>query len=184
MGVGAHRAHRAHSTVLPADDEALPYAAWYLAGLANKFMSIWRNDPLNENKKLRSFLNDLWAFCIPTNYMDKLWEEFNSVKQRGRPIQEIANELRQMRIRLPELGATQMYYQLKAAMDMELHSMVTPHIHPQMEWQQMIDLIVRYDDSLTMKKNWQSNSYPRNNYNNKSVPSTQNQGNFRNNKPN
>ena len=89
-----------------------------------------------------------------------------------------------MRIRLPELSATQMYYQLKAAMDRELHSMVTPHIHPQMEWQQMIDLIVRYDDSLRMKKNRQSNSYPQNNYNNKSVPSTQNRGNFRNNKPN
>ena len=48
----------------------------------------------------------------------------------------------------------------------------------------MIDLIVRYDDSLRMKKNRQSNSYPRNNYNNKSVPSTQDRGNFRNNKPN
>ena len=80
-------------------------------------------------------------------------------QQRGRPIQEVANELRQMCIRLPELSATQMYYQLKAAMDMELHSMVTPHIYPQMEWQQMIDLIVRYDDSLSMKKNRQSNSY-------------------------
>ena len=109
---------------------------------------------------------------------------FRSVKQRGRPIQEVANELRQMRIRLPELSATQMYYQLKAAMDMELHSIVTPHIHPQMEWQQMIDLIVRYDDSLRMKKNRQSTSYPRNNYNNQSAPSTQNRGNFRNNKPN
>ena len=169
--------------IRPEDDEALPYAAGYLGGLAKEFMSTWRNDPLNENKKLRSFLNDLRAFCIPTNYKDKLWEEFNNVKQRGRPIQEVANELRQMRIRLPELSATQMYYQLKAAMDMELHSMVTPHIHPQMEWQQMIDLIVRYDDSLRMKKNRQSNSYPRNNYNNKSVPSTQNRGNFRNNKP-
>ena len=119
--------------IRPEDDEALPYAAGYLGGLAKEFMSTWRNDPLNENKKLRSFLNDLRAFCIPTNYKDKLWEEFNNVKQRGRPIQEVANELRQMRIRLPELSATQMYYRLKAAMDMELHSMVTPHIHPQMK---------------------------------------------------
>ena len=91
------------------------------------------NDPRNENKKLRSFLDDLRAFCIPTNYKGKLWEEFNNVKQRGGPIQEVANELRQMPIRLPELSATQMYYQLKAAMDMELHLMVMPHIHPQME---------------------------------------------------
>ena len=88
-----------------------------------------------------------------------------------------------MRIRLPELSATQMYYPLKAAMDMELHSMVTPHIYLQMEWQQMIDLIVKYDHSLRMKKNPQLNSYPQNNYNNKSVPSMQNRGNFRNNKP-
>ena len=170
--------------IRPEDDEALPYAAAYLGGLAKEFMSTWRNDPLNENKKLRSFLNHLRALCIPTNYKDKLWEEFNSVKQRGRPIQEVANELRQMRIRLPRLSATQMYYQLKAAMDMELPWMVTPHIHPQMEWQQMNYLIVRYNDSLRMKKNRQSNSYLRNNYNNKSVPSTQNRGNFRNNKPN
>ena len=58
-----------------------------------------------------------------------------------------------MRIGLPELSATQKYYQLKAAIDMELYSMVTLHIYPQMEWQQMIDLNVRYDDSLRMKKN-------------------------------
>ena len=137
----------------PEDDEALPYAAGYLGGSAKGFMSTWRNDPLNKNKKLKSFLNDLRAFCIPTNYKDKLCEEFNDVKQRGRPIQEVGNELRQMRIRLPELSAILVYYQLKAAMDMELHSMVMPHIHPQMKWQQMIDLIVRYDDSLRMKKN-------------------------------
>ena len=67
---------------------------------------------------------------------------------------------------------------------MELYSMVTLHIYPRMEWQQMIDLIVRYDDSLRMKKNRQSNSYPPNTYNNKSAPSLQNRGNFRNNKPN
>ena len=170
--------------IRPEDDQALPHAAGYLRGLAKEFMSTWRNDPLNENKNIRSFLNDLRGFCIPTNYKDKLWEEFNSVKQRGRPIQEVANEPHQMRIRLTKLSATQMHYQLKAAMDMELHSMVTPHIFPQMEWQQMIDLIVRYDDSLTMKKNPQSNSYLQNSYNNKSAPSTQNQGNFRNNKPN
>ena len=64
-----------------------------------------------------------------------------------------------MCIKLPELSATHIYYQLKAAMDMKLHSMVTPHIHPRIEWQQMIDLIVKYDDSLRMKKNRQSNSY-------------------------
>ena len=55
----------------PEDDEALPYAAGYLGGLAKEFMSTWRNDPLNENKKLRSLLNDLRAFCIPTNYKHK-----------------------------------------------------------------------------------------------------------------
>ena len=82
--------------IRPEDDEALPHAAGYLGGLAKEFMSTWRNDPLNENKNLRSFLNDLRAFCIATNYKDKLWEEFNNVKQRGRPIQEVANELRQI----------------------------------------------------------------------------------------
>ena len=66
--------------IRPEDDEALPYAAGNLGGLAKEFMSTCRNDPLNENKKLRSFLNDLRAFCIATNYKDKLWEEFNNVK--------------------------------------------------------------------------------------------------------
>ena len=89
-----------------------------------------------------------------------------------------------MRIRLSKLSTTLMYYQLKGAMDMELYSMVTPHIFPQIEWQQMIDLIVRYDDSLRMKKNGQFNNYLQNNFNNKSAPSPQNWGNFRNNKPN
>ena len=168
--------------IQPEDEEALPYAAGYLGGLAKEFVSTWRKDPLNKNKKFRSFLNDLRVFCIPTNYKGKLWEEFNNVNQRGRPIQEVANELCRMRIRLRELSGTQMDYQLKAVMDMELHTMVAPHIHPQMEWQEMIDLIVRYDDSLRMKQNRQYNSYPRNNYNNKSAPSLQNRGNFRNNK--
>ena len=121
--------------IKPEADEALPYGVGYLGGLAKEFMSTWRNDPLKENKKLRSFWNNLQSFRIPTNSKDKLWEEFNNVKQRGRPIQEVAYELRQMCIRLPEFSTTQIYYQLKAAMDMELHSMVTLHIHPQMEWQ-------------------------------------------------
>ena len=45
--------------IRPEDDEALPYVAGYLGGLPKEFMSTCRNDPLNENKKLRSFLNDL-----------------------------------------------------------------------------------------------------------------------------
>ena len=48
--------------IRPEDDEALPYAAGYLGGFAKENMSTWRNDPLNKNKKLRSFLNDLRAF--------------------------------------------------------------------------------------------------------------------------
>ena len=139
--------------IQPEDDDALPYAAENSRGLATEFMSTWRNDPLNKNNQLRSFLNYLRGFGIPTDYKDKSWEEFNNVKQRGRPIPEVANELRLMHIRLPELSTTQMYCQVKVAMDMELHSMVTSHIHPQMERQQIIDLIVRYDDSLRMKKN-------------------------------
>ena len=35
-------------------DEALPYTTGYLGGLAKEFLSTWRNDPLNENRKLRS----------------------------------------------------------------------------------------------------------------------------------
>ena len=89
-----------------------------------------------------------------------------------------------MCIRLPEVSATQIYYQLKAAIDMELHSMVTPHIHPQMQWQEMIDLIVRYDDSLRMKKNRQSNSYPKKNITTSLHLHYKTEGNFRNNKPN
>ena len=53
--------------IRPEDDETLLYAAGYLGGLAKEFMSTWWNDPLNANKKLRSFLNDLRAFCIPNN---------------------------------------------------------------------------------------------------------------------
>ena len=53
--------------IRPEDDEALPYTAGCLGGLVKQLMSTWRNDPRNENKKLRSFLNDLQGFCIPTN---------------------------------------------------------------------------------------------------------------------
>ena len=44
--------------IRPENDEGLPYASGYLSELAKEFMSTWRNDPLNENKKLRSFLNN------------------------------------------------------------------------------------------------------------------------------
>ena len=37
--------------IRPENDEALPYAAGYLGGLAKEFMSTWRNDPLNKNNK-------------------------------------------------------------------------------------------------------------------------------------
>ena len=84
-------------------------------------------------------------------------EDFQSIKQtvngRRRPIQEVATELRTLQLRLPQLTDMQLYRQLKSAMDPTLKSAVTPHINPDMNWNDMITLIVKYDDSQNKNKN-------------------------------
>jgi hypothetical protein len=139
------------------DRNALAYTNGYLDGEAKEYMRNWRNKEMNQKSSLIDFLNELRTFCVPSNDMDKLWEEFQQIRQttngRSRPIQEVATELQILKLRIPYISQKQLYYQFKNAMDHELSLMVSPHINPKMEWQEMVDLAMKFDENRR-KKNY------------------------------
>ena len=94
--------------------EAIAYTLGYLEGVAKEFLRTWRAKPENAIRSLTDFLNDLRAFCIPINHKDKLWKTFAEIRQttgnQSRPIQEVATELQMLKMRVPELSDTQLYY--------------------------------------------------------------------------
>ena len=127
--------------------------------------------------------DDLRKFCIPPNYEEKLWQEFNEIRQtmhgRSKLIKQVATELLTMKMRIPKLTTTQMYYQFKTAMDPNLEALISPYIHPDMAWNEIVDMAVRYDTALknknkqksttnySKKPSFQKNFNKNNNWNNK-----------------
>ena len=112
--------------------EVIAYTSGYLEGVTKEFLRTWRAKPQNGVRSLTDFLNDLRAFCVPTNHKETLWKIFAEVRQTTgnqlRPIQEVATELQTLKMRVPELTDTQPYYQFKNAMDQELLTLVSPQI--------------------------------------------------------
>ena len=50
-------------------------------------------------------------------------------------------------MRVAELSPTQLFMQLKNAMDPELRSLVTPHINSTMHCQDLIDMSMKFDEA-------------------------------------
>ena len=68
-------------------------------------------------------------------------------------------------MRVPELTNRQLYYQFKNAMDEELSRMVEPHMYVEMEWQNIVNLAMKFDE--TRKKSTTFNRHkPRGQFNN------------------
>ena len=164
-------------------DEGLAYVSGYLDGIGREFLINWKKEHQGTYQTLINFLDDLRKFCIPPNYEEKLWQEFNEIRQtmhgRSKPIKQVATELLTMKMRIPKLTTTQMYYQFKTAMDPDLEALISPYIHPDMAWNEIVDMAVRYDTALknknkqksttnySKKPSFQRNFNKNNNWNNK-----------------
>ena len=84
-------------------------------------MQTWRLRSENRLKSLIDFLNNLGMFHVPSTDKERIWEEFAQVKRTvnrvSRSIQIIVNELQVVQMRVEELSPTQLFMQLKSAMD-------------------------------------------------------------------
>ena len=140
----------------PNRKDAIAYTNGYLEGIAKEFMRTWRLRTDNRNKSLVDFFNDLRTFCVPSTDKGKIWEEFAQVKQTvnrvSRPIQVVANELKVLHMRVAELSPTQLYMQLNNTMDPELRTIVTPYINATMDWQDLIDMVIKFDEARRHSK--------------------------------
>ena len=98
---------------------------------------------------------------------------------RSKPIKQVATELLTMKMRIPKLITTQIYYQFKTAMDPDLEALISPYIYPDMAWNKIVEMAVRYDTALknknkqksttnySKKPSFQRNFNKNNNWNNK-----------------
>ena len=140
----------------PNRKDAIAYTNGYLEGIAKEFMRTWRLRSNNRQKSLVDFFNDLRILCVPSTDKERMWEEFAKVRQTvngiSRPIQIVANELKVLQMRVAELSPTQLYMQLKNAMDPELRTLVTPHINSTMHWQDLIDIAMKFDEAQRHSK--------------------------------
>ena len=157
-------------------NKALAYCNGYVSGLGTEFMRSWRMNPLHQGEYLEEFLDDFRKFCIPPNYQEKLWAEFNNIQQtvneRSRDIKQVATELETLKLRISSLTQKQLYYQFKKAMDPELHKLISPHIKPSDPWNDMIEMAVKYDSA----RKHQDSGRPTSNYSKKQ--NTAKSGNF------
>ena len=173
----------------PNREDAIAYTNGYLEGIAKEFMRTWRLRLENRQKSLVDFLNDLRIFCVPSTDKERIWEEFAQVRQTdnrvSRPIQIVTNELKVLQMRVAEISPTQLYMQLKNAMDPELRTLVTPHIHSTMLWQDLIDMAMKFDEARRhSKQTGNSDNYQRNRQNNFTTYGQNNTRSYNNNQNN
>ena len=115
----------------------------------------------------------------------------------------MATELQTLKMRVPALSDTQLYYQFKNAMDQELLTLVSPHITVDMHWNDIVDMAMKFDEGrkrhnrgYTLKKDYQqnrsnnfkgygqNNSKPWNNNRNNKTWNNNNRGNNNNRRQN
>ena len=139
-------------------------------------MRSWRMNPLHQGKYLEDFQDDFQKFCIPPNYQERLWAEFNNIQQtvngRSRDIKPVVTELETLKLRIPSPTQEQLYYQFKKTMDPELHKLISPHIKPSDPLNDMIEMAVKYDSA----RKYQDSGKPTSNYSRKQ--NTAKLGNF------
>ena len=139
------------------------WLGWHLEVDAKILHSSFRKHTATMDLVVIPFLTELVQFCIPFINKDKLWTDVQAIKHthngRSRPIQQVANMIKQMQILLPNISTWQCYHQLLEAIDPPLLAAVRPVVNDSMEWK---ELIQQYDihDSVphTQKQSYKSSS--------------------------
>jgi len=122
----------------PEARQAMIWLGWNLEGEAKILHASYRINPETKNNTVPEFLKVLRKFCIPFISDDKLWTEFQAIRQiqngRSKPIQQVANRIKQLQILLPKISNWQCYNQLLEVMDPALLQEVRANINDEKEW--------------------------------------------------
>jgi len=106
----------------PEARQAMIWLGWQLEGEAKILHASYRKNPETKNNTVPEFLKVLRKFCVPFISDDKLWTEFQAIRQtqngRTNPIQLVPNKIKQLQILLPNISNRQCYNQLLEAVDL------------------------------------------------------------------
>jgi len=129
--------------------QAMIRLGWHLEGEAKILHASYRKNPETKNNTVPEFLKVLRKFCVPFISDDKLWTEFQAIRQtqnsRTKPIQQVANKINQLQILLPKISDWQCYNQLLEAMDPALLQEVGANINDEMDWDDLIEFCSKHD---------------------------------------
>jgi len=129
--------------------QAMIWLGWHLEGEAKILHASYRKNPETKNSTVPEFLKVLKKFCVLFISDNKLWTEFQAIRQtqngRTKPIQQVANQIKQLYILLPKISDRQYYNQLLEAMDAALLQEVRANINDKMEWDDLIKFCSKRD---------------------------------------
>jgi len=133
----------------PEDRSAMIWLGWHLEREAKILNASYRKNPETKNNIVPEFLKVLRKFCVPFISDNKLWTEFQAIRQtqngRTKPIQQVANKIKQLQILLPKISDWQCYNPLLEPMDPALLQEVRANINDEMEWDDLIEFCSKHD---------------------------------------
>jgi len=136
----------------PEARQAMIWLGWHLEGEVKILHASNRKNPETKGSIVPEFLKVLRKFCVPFISDNKLWTEFQAIRQtqngRTKPIQQVAKKIKQLQILLPKISNWQCYNQLLEAMDPALLHEVRANINDKMEWDDLIEFCSKHDSVI------------------------------------
>jgi len=144
--------------------QAMIWLGWHLEGEAKILHASYRKNPETKDGTVPEFLKVLRKFCVLFISDDKLWTKFQAIRQtqngRTKPIQQVANKIKQLQILLPKISDWQCYNQQLEAMDPALLQEVRANINDEIEWNDLIEFCSKHNSVIhkhtTIKKDHKS----------------------------
>jgi len=136
----------------PEARQAMIWLGWHLEGEAKILHGCYRKNPQTKDSTVPEFLKVLRKFCLPFLSDYKFWTEFQAIRhtQNGRtkPIQQVANKIKQLQILLAKISDWQCYNVLLEAMDPALLQDVRANINNEIEWNYLIEFCSKHDSVI------------------------------------
>jgi len=97
----------------PEARQAMIWLGWNLEREGKILHASYRKNPETKDCIALEFLQVPRKFCVPCISDNKLWTEFLAIRQtqngRTKPIQQVANKIKQLQILLPKISDWQCY---------------------------------------------------------------------------
>ena len=91
----------------PEARQGMTWLGWHLEGEAKILHASYRKYAEIKDSTVPEFLKVLRKFCVPFISDNKLWTEFQAIRQtqngRTKPIQQVANKIKQLQILSPKI---------------------------------------------------------------------------------